>query len=181
LSFGLRRCAGAGSGSGTCLSLRLLPSNPRSGSRAKTLQAGRPRSAVTMPAGLRKSTKRRPYRAVKRQRLADISRGGGGQVAAARVQLRFHVGAHLRPEPAPTYPGRPISSCSSASCARRSTDESSLGSVLPGTLPPVDRGEVDAEDLRGALLVPGGLAEDPLGVGATQPAQRPGPAVAGRP
>lgn len=58
----------------------------------------------------------------------------------------------------------------------------SLGrpSVSPGPLPAVQGGEVDAEDRGGAVLVPPGLGEHPVGVGAAQPAKGPGISVARR-
>lgn len=53
-------------------------------------------------------------------------------------------------------------------------------SVSPGSLPAIEGGEIDAEDRGGAVLVPRGLGEDPVGVGAAQPAKGPGTAVARR-
>jgi hypothetical protein len=53
-------------------------------------------------------------------------------------------------------------------------------SVSPGSLPAVQGGEVDAEDRGGAVLVPPGLGENPVGVSAAQPAKGPGIAVARR-
>lgn len=59
----------------------------------------------------------------------------------------------------------------------------SLGrpSVAAGPPPAVERGEVDAQDLRGALLVAPGLGEDPVGVGPVQAAQGPRAVARGRP
>jgi hypothetical protein len=53
-------------------------------------------------------------------------------------------------------------------------------SVSPGALPAIERGEVDAEDLGSPFLVAPGLGEDPVGVGAAQPAKGPATAVARR-
>lgn len=53
-------------------------------------------------------------------------------------------------------------------------------SVSPGALPAIERGEVDAEDRGSPLLVTSRLGEDPVRVGAAQPAKGPGTAVGGR-